>query len=100
MSNNKAEIKSWIMYDWANSAFASAVVTTFLGPYLTRLIENQGGTINVLGIPVEAEGFFPACVSISVILQVIFLPLLGTIADYLPLKKVRRWLSGKPRARS
>jgi UMF1 family MFS transporter len=87
MGNNRYEINGWIMYDWANSAFSTAVVTTFLGPYLTALIESQGGSINILGYPIEAEGFFPACVSISVILQVIFLPLLGTIADYTPLKK-------------
>jgi UMF1 family MFS transporter len=87
MNNNKYEIQGWIMYDWANSAFSTAVVTTFLGPYLSGLIESQGGSINVLGYAVEADAFFPYCVSASVILQVILLPLLGTIADYTPLKK-------------
>lgn len=87
MGNNQYEIKGWVMYDWANSAFSTAVVTAFLGPYLTGLIESQGGSLDILGYAVEAESFFPYCVSISVILQVIFLPLLGTIADYTPLKK-------------
>jgi UMF1 family MFS transporter len=87
MDNNQYEIKGWVMYDWANSAYSVVVITTFLGPYLTGLIENQGGSITVLGYPIEAEAFFAYCVSLSVILQVIFLPLLGTIADYTPLKK-------------
>src|SRR5688572_10733827 len=87
MGNNKREIQGWYMYDWANSAFASAVVTTFLGPYLTALINSQGGQINILGLSIEAESFFLYCVSISVALQVIVLPLLGTIADYTPYKK-------------
>jgi UMF1 family MFS transporter len=85
--NNQQEITSWAMYDWANSAFSVTVVTTFLGPYLANLAEAQGGTVSVLGYPVEGEAFFPFCVSISVVLQVIFLPILGTVADYSPFKK-------------
>ena len=85
--NNPREILGWSMYDWANSAFASTVVTTFLGPYLANLIQVQGGAVSVLGYPVEADAFYPFCVSISVILQVIFLPILGTLADYSPMKK-------------
>ncbi len=84
---NQREITGWAMYDWANSAFSTTVVATFLGPYLIALAQAQGGTVSVLGYPVEGEAFFPFCVSISVILQVIFLPLLGALADYSPLKK-------------
>jgi UMF1 family MFS transporter len=36
----------------------------------------------VLGIPIAPDSFFPYCVSISVLLQVLFLPILGAIADY------------------
>lgn len=86
-TNNHREIFGWVMYDWANSAFASTVVTTFLGPYLANLARAQGGTVNLLGYPVEADAFFPFCVSISVVLQVVFLPILGTLADYTPYKK-------------
>lgn len=87
MQNNQREITGWAMYDWANSAFSVTVVTTFLGPYLVGLAEAQGGVVNVLGYPVQGEAFFPFCVSISVVLQVIFLPILGTVADYSNLKK-------------
>jgi UMF1 family MFS transporter len=85
--NHKREIFGWAMYDWANSAFTTTVVTTFLGPYLTSLVEAQGGTVNFLGFPIEGAAFFPFCVSISVILQVLVLPILGAIADYSHLKK-------------
>ena len=81
------EITGWVMYDWANSGFSSTVVSTFLGPYLAGLIGVLGGTILVFGYAVEAEAFYPYCVSISVMLQVIMLPILGTLADYTPLKK-------------
>ena len=86
--NNKREINGWAMYDWANSSFSTTVVTTFLGPYLATLIAAQpNGTISVLGYAIEAEAFYPFCVSISVILQVVLLPLLGSLADYTNWKK-------------
>ena len=58
MQNNPREITGWAMYDWANSAFSVTVVTTFLGPYLASLAVAQGGTINVLGYPVQGDAFF------------------------------------------
>jgi UMF1 family MFS transporter len=87
LKNNPREITGWAMYDWANSAFSTTVVTTFLGPYLASLADAQGGTVSVLGYPIEGEAFYPFCVSISVILQVILLPILGAVADYTPFKK-------------
>jgi UMF1 family MFS transporter len=86
--NDKREILGWTMYDWANSAFSTTVVTTFLGPYLTALVNDQGGIV-LFGreIAIEGAAFFSFCVSLSVILQVFFLPLLGTIADYSEHKK-------------
>jgi len=85
--NNQREIFGWSMYDWANSAFSTIVVTTFLGPYLTALAEANGGTVNLFGYPLEGAGFYPLCVSVSVALQVFILPILGAIADYSHLKK-------------
>lgn len=84
---NQREVLGWGMYDWANSAFSTIVVTTFLGPYLTALAEASGGVVNLFGYPLEGAGFYPLCVSISVGLQVFVLPILGAIADYSHLKK-------------
>ena len=52
----KREQRAWYMYDFANSAFASTVVTLFLGPYLTVLAKSaadSGGHIYPLGIQVD-----------------------------------------------
>ncbi len=57
--DNKREIFAWSMYDWANSAFSTTVVTTFLGPYLASLAEEQGGSVKFLGLQIEGEAFFP-----------------------------------------
>ncbi len=86
--DNKREVTGWAMYDWANSAFSTTVVTAFLGPYLAALIAARPfGTLSIGSVAVEAEAFYPFCVTVSVILQVIFLPILGTLADYSNLKK-------------
>ena len=85
MTNNRREQRGWYFYDWANSAFSTTVVTVFLGPYLTTITKaaaDAQGFVYPLGIKVNAGSFFPYIVSLSVLFQVIFLPILGAIADY------------------
>jgi UMF1 family MFS transporter len=88
-TDQRREQVGWYFYDWANSAFSTTVVTVFLGPYLTSVTEAAAvdGYVYPLGIQVLAGSFFPYMVSLSVLLQVIFLPILGAIADYSNLKK-------------
>ncbi|MCP4223346.1 MAG: MFS transporter [Actinomycetia bacterium] len=80
------EIFGWQMYDWAISAFSTTIVTALLGPYLLALAERTDG-VSVLGFRVAAASFFPFAVSTSAILQVIFLPVVGAVADHTPHKK-------------
>ena len=91
MQSTRKERTSWYLYDWAVSAFTTTVLTVFLGPYLTGIAENAAGTdgyINILGISSRAGSFFSYVVSISVILQVLILPIFGAIADYTNKKKL------------
>src|SRR5688500_11965317 len=85
------EIRGWMMYDWANSAFATTVGTVLLGPYLTSLAQSsvgENGLIFAAGpIEVTAKSLYADTVSLSVLLQVLLLPLLGAVADYTNLKK-------------
>lgn len=92
ITNDKKEIRGWAMYDWANSAFSTTVGTVFLGPYLASLAAtaakvNTDGMARILGLPIAPDSYLPYCVSLSVFLQVIFLPILGAIADYSHLRK-------------
>ncbi|QQS42050.1 MAG: MFS transporter [Acidobacteriota bacterium] len=90
--NDRREIFGWLMYDWANSAFYTTVISVLLGPYLTALAQNDVGMNGVvfslgwLG-SVTAESLVPYSLALSVVSQVLFLPLLGSIADYTHLKK-------------
>lgn len=88
----KRQVRGWAMYDWANSAFSTTVGTVFLGPYLASLANEAAqaysdGMARLAGIPIAPDSFLPYCVSISVGLQVLFLPILGAIADYSHLRK-------------
>ena len=85
--NDKREIRGWMMYDWANSAFSTTVVTALLGPYVLSLAESSTAPLTFAGIEIEPASIFPFSASLSVLLQVLFLPILGTIADYTNLKK-------------
>jgi len=90
--NDKREIFGWAMYDWANSAFSTTVGTVFLGPYVASLARSAAEaagttTVSFLGIPVAPDSFLPYCISFSVGMQVLFLPILGAIADYSHLRK-------------
>jgi len=92
VQGSRREIFGWAMYDWANSAFSTTVGTVFLGPYLASLAASAAtafpdGMARLGGIPIAPDSFLPYCVSLSVGLQVLFLPILGAIADYSHLRK-------------
>ena len=87
---SKREQRGWYMYDWANSTFASTVLTLFLGPYLTALAKTAAGAdgrVHPLGIPVDPRSWWGYLISVSVITQIFALPIAGTIADFSPNKK-------------
>ena len=89
--NNRREIFGWTLYDWANSAFTTTVVAALFGPYLTAITQSaigENGVVLDVGIyTVTAKSLLTDCISLSVLLQFFFLPLLGALADYTNLKK-------------
>jgi UMF1 family MFS transporter len=88
--NDKREIFGWAMFDWAISAFSTTVITVFLGPYLssiTKAAADPSGMVHLLGVPIRYDSYFTYLISVSVLLQVTFLPILGALADYSHLRK-------------
>lgn len=80
-----SEQRGWFFYDFANSAFASTVLTLFLGPYLTSLAKAAAGPdghIHPFGLSLEPRSLWSFCISLSVVSQVLTLPLVGAIADH------------------
>ena len=72
---------SWMMYDWANSAY-SIIITTAVFPIFYKSVATAAGVDNAnstayLGYAVAAATFILAMIG----------PILGAIADYDGLKK-------------
>jgi MFS transporter, UMF1 family len=90
--NDRKEIFGWMMYDWANSAFFTTVVGVLIGPYLLSLAQaavgEDGVILDLFVFKVTPKGLPAFCTAISVISMVVFLPILGSIADYTHLKKL------------
>ncbi|MEV5149037.1 MFS transporter [Streptomyces sp. NPDC052727] len=86
----RREQRGWYVYDWACSVYSTSVLTVFLGPYLTSVAGHAAdadGYVHPLGVPVRAGSFFAYAVSLSVILAVVVMPLVGSAADRTGRKK-------------
>lgn len=84
------EQRAWYVYDFGQTAFSTTVITLFLGPYLTVLAKaaaDRNGMLHPLGITIDARSYWSYLVSLSVMLQVLCLPLIGAVADYARRKK-------------
>jgi UMF1 family MFS transporter len=88
--DRKREQRGWYFYDWACSVYSTSVLTVFLGPYLTSVAKSAADTdgfVHPLGVPVRAGSFFAYSVSLSVIVAVLVMPLVGAAADRTGRKK-------------
>ena len=77
---DRPELRAWAMYDWANSAFWSTVVTAVFPEFFS----------SVAGIHLPrgvATARFAAITTIALTLVAIMSPVLGAIADYAGVKK-------------
>lgn len=77
---NKTE-KSWILYDWANSAYTLTITTTLLPLYFKSVYQNAGGTA------ANGTALWGYANSISTLFLALMSPILGTLADYRGYKK-------------
>ncbi|MFF4848511.1 MFS transporter [Streptomyces sp. NPDC001194] len=89
-AERKRQQHGWYFYDFACSVYSSTVLTVFIGPYLTTMAEaaqDAQGYVHPLGIPVRSGSFFAYAVSVSVIVAVLVMPLVGAAADRTGRKK-------------
>ncbi len=77
-------VSGFTLYDAANSAFVTTVITALGGPFVTSIAESAqdaAGRVHLLGLSPRAEAVYPYAVVVSVVLQVLALPVLGALAD-------------------
>lgn len=89
----RREQRGWYLYDWANMVFTTSVVSVLIGPYLSGLAcdaagaadaaECTGGPYYVapLGFELHANALYPAVTTVAILLQILTLPVVGTLAD-------------------
>jgi UMF1 family MFS transporter len=77
---NRPELRAWAMYDWANSAFQSTVITAVFPPFFSAYA--------AAGLPpAVATARFAWATTIAVGITAVLGPILGAIADYRAIKK-------------
>jgi UMF1 family MFS transporter len=87
MSVPKREISGWAMYDFANSAFATTILTVIFNQYFATVVTGGERGVEFLGLHLHGASFFTFCVSLSMAISAILAPFLGAVADASASKK-------------
>jgi MFS transporter, UMF1 family len=77
---DRPELRAWAMYDWANSAFQSTVITAIFPPFFSSYA--AAGMA-----PADATSRFAWATTFAVAVTAVLGPFLGAIADYRAMKK-------------
>ncbi len=90
--------KAWNWYDWANSAFYTTVLSVMFAPYMITVAgkaagcvnadENCSKTVSVLGLHLAAGSLPSYLTSFATIAGAFVLPVIGTVVDRSPRKKL------------
>jgi UMF1 family MFS transporter len=77
---HRPELRAWAMYDWANSAFATTIITAIFPVYFTAVASAN--------LPAgEATRLLARTTTIALAISAVLAPLLGAVADFTPIKK-------------
>ncbi len=90
---DKKGLKGWYLYDFANQAFALTVVTV-VAPMLTASLFNTatGGGTEFMGANITGASYYSLVLTASSLFIAICSPILGVIADRVPIKKKILWV--------
>jgi MFS transporter, UMF1 family len=77
---NRPELRAWAMYDWANSAFQTTIITAVFPRFFSDYA--------AAGLaPAEATARFAWATTIAVTITAVIAPILGALADVRGMKK-------------
>jgi len=82
---NRKAARAWCLYDWANSAFATVILSAVLPVYFAAIAPSNG--IPMFGRSVPATAVWGYTVSLSMLLVAMIAPGLGNLADRYAVKK-------------
>ena len=81
LKNFTKQEKSWIFYDWANSAFSAIVAAIVLPVFFKSMAESSGVS------SVNATAYWGYATSCGTLLCAVLAPILGTLGDFRGMKK-------------
>jgi UMF1 family MFS transporter len=81
MGVQKREILGWVMYDFANSAFATTILAVIFNQYFATVVAGGGRGVNLFGFHLHGASFFTFSISLSMAISAFFSPFLGAVAD-------------------
>jgi UMF1 family MFS transporter len=84
----RLETVSWGMYDWANSAFATVILTAIFSKYFAQVVSGGEKGVDILGINIHWAALWDFIVAIAMLIVAIISPLLGAIADFSARKRL------------
>jgi UMF1 family MFS transporter len=77
---HRREIRAWVLYDWANSAFVTTIVAAIFPIYYAR--------VAAADLPPEvAAARFGWATTLALLVVAVLAPILGALADCAPVKK-------------
>ncbi|MDQ3556181.1 MAG: MFS transporter [Gemmatimonadota bacterium] len=77
---HRRELRAWAMYDWANSAMVAVIMTAIFPIFFVRV---AGAGMD----PARATQSYATATTVGLAIIALVAPLLGTIADYVAVKK-------------
>lgn len=77
---HRPELRAWAMYDWANSAMVTTIATAVFPIYFVRV---AGAELE----PAQATQTYANATTIGLVIIAVLSPILGTVADYVAIKK-------------
>ncbi|MGH7884436.1 MAG: MFS transporter [Thermodesulfobacteriota bacterium] len=75
------QIFSWAMYDWANSAFATTILSAILPIYFSKVLASDLS-------PQNATVYWSYTISIALLITALISPVIGAVSDYTNRKKL------------
>ena len=86
--DSKKSLQGWYWFDWANQAFALTVITVVVPTLLSSMFNlANGGSADYAGMTFTGDSFYAVVLGISSVFVAIVSPILGAIADRMPIKK-------------
>ena len=90
--SSKRALRGWYLYDWANQAFSLTVVTVLVPQLLSSMFElSTGGGSEIGSLEITGDTFYAIVLGMASLFVAITSPVLGAVADRMPIKKKILW---------